>query len=68
MRRFVLLHRTLSEHHFPQFPQTLQYLYKLSVEGLRMSDNSIVTITFLMEVSLTGRPSNQVLSPAPTQP
>ncbi|KAI5946162.1 Maestro heat-like repeat-containing protein family member 9 [Manis javanica] len=45
-----LIAKTLSEHHFPQFPQTLQYLYKLSVEGLRMSDNSIVTITFLMEL------------------
>ncbi|KAI5127323.1 Maestro Heat-Like Repeat-Containing Protein Family Member 9 [Manis pentadactyla] len=45
-----LIAKTLSEYRFPQFPQTLQYLYKLSVEGPRMSKHSIITVTFLMEL------------------
>ena len=51
----ILLYRTLSEYKFPQFPETLHYLYKLAVEGPRRSEDSVITITFLTEVSFTRR-------------
>uniref|UniRef100_A0A8D1T590 Maestro-like HEAT-repeats domain-containing protein n=1 Tax=Sus scrofa TaxID=9823 RepID=A0A8D1T590_PIG len=46
-----LIAKTLSEYNFPQFPETLHYLYKLSVEGPRRSEDSVITIIFLTEVS-----------------
>ncbi|XP_042530231.1 maestro heat-like repeat-containing protein family member 9 [Dipodomys spectabilis] len=45
-----LIAKTLSEHNFPQFPETLHYLYKTSVEGPRRSEDSIITIIFLTEL------------------
>uniref|UniRef100_A0A2K6FPF1 Maestro heat like repeat family member 9 n=1 Tax=Propithecus coquereli TaxID=379532 RepID=A0A2K6FPF1_PROCO len=45
-----LIARTLCEFKFPQFPETLYYLYKLSVEGPRRSEDSIVTVIFLTEL------------------
>ncbi|KAG8515795.1 Maestro heat-like repeat-containing protein family member 9 [Galemys pyrenaicus] len=45
-----LVAKTLSEYNFPQFPETLHYLYKLSVEGPRRSEDSIITIIFLTEL------------------
>lgn len=47
----ILFYRTLSEYNFPQFPETLRYLYKLSVEGPRRSEDSVIVVIFLTEVS-----------------
>ncbi|CAO2637480.1 Maestro heat-like repeat-containing protein family member 9 [Lemmus lemmus] len=46
-----LITKTLSECNFPQFPETLHYVYKIAVEGPRRSEDSIVTIIFFAEVS-----------------
>lgn len=51
----ILLYRTLSDYKFPQFPETLHYLYKLSVEGPRGSEDSVITVIFLTEVSFIRR-------------
>ncbi|XFF85698.1 hypothetical protein AB1E18_011917 [Capra hircus] len=45
-----LVAKTLSEYNFPQFPETLHYLYKLAVEGPRRSEDSVITIIFLTEL------------------
>ncbi|XP_052055889.1 maestro heat-like repeat-containing protein family member 9 [Apodemus sylvaticus] len=45
-----LMAKTLSEYNFPQFPETLHYVYKVAVEGPRRSDDSIVTIIFFAEL------------------
>ncbi|XP_058516944.1 maestro heat-like repeat-containing protein family member 9 isoform X1 [Ochotona princeps] len=45
-----LIAKALSEHNFPQFPETLYYLYKLSVDGPRRSEDSIITTIFLTEL------------------
>ncbi|GAB1285617.1 Maestro heat-like repeat family member 9 [Apodemus speciosus] len=45
-----LMAKTLSECNFPQFPETLHYVYKVAVEGPRRSDDSIVTIIFFAEL------------------
>lgn len=47
----ILFYRTLSEYNFPQFPETLRYLYKLSVEGPRRSEDTVIVVIFLTEVS-----------------
>ncbi|KAK2084761.1 hypothetical protein P7K49_037794 [Saguinus oedipus] len=48
--RVYLLAKTLSYYNFPQFPETLCYLYKLSVEGPRRSEDSIIVVIFLTEL------------------
>ncbi|XP_058166091.1 maestro heat-like repeat-containing protein family member 9 [Dasypus novemcinctus] len=45
-----LIAKTLSDFNFPQFPETLYYLYKLSVEGPRRSEDSVITVLFLTEL------------------
>ncbi|XP_031243203.1 maestro heat-like repeat-containing protein family member 9 isoform X2 [Mastomys coucha] len=45
-----LIAKTLSEYNFPQFPETLHYVYKVAVEGPRRSEDSIVTIIFFAEL------------------
>ncbi|XP_057413546.1 maestro heat-like repeat-containing protein family member 9 [Balaenoptera acutorostrata] len=45
-----LVAKTLSDYNFPQFPDTLHYLYKLSVEGPRRSEDNVITIIFLTEL------------------
>ncbi|XP_007480823.1 maestro heat-like repeat-containing protein family member 9 isoform X2 [Monodelphis domestica] len=45
-----LIARTLSEFNFPQLPETLHYLYKLSVEGPRRKEDSVTTVIFLIEL------------------
>uniref|UniRef100_A0A673TC79 Maestro heat like repeat family member 9 n=1 Tax=Suricata suricatta TaxID=37032 RepID=A0A673TC79_SURSU len=45
-----LIAKTLSDFNFPQFPETLHYLYKLSVEGPRQSEESVITVIFLTEL------------------
>ncbi|KAM5201660.1 maestro heat-like repeat-containing protein family member 9 [Hipposideros larvatus] len=45
-----LIAKTLSNHNFPQFPETLHYLYKLSVEGLQRSEDNVITVIFLTEL------------------
>ncbi|XP_062961979.1 maestro heat-like repeat-containing protein family member 9 [Cynocephalus volans] len=45
-----LVAKALSDYNFPQFPETLHYLYKLSVEGPRMSEDSVITVIFLTEL------------------
>nr|KAF6413756.1 maestro heat like repeat family member 9 [Molossus molossus] len=45
-----LVAKTLGECNFPQFPETLHYLYKLSVEGPRRSEDSVITVIFLTEL------------------
>ncbi|KAM9244504.1 maestro heat-like repeat-containing protein family member 9 [Dugong dugon] len=45
-----LVARTLSDYHFPQFPETLHYLYKLSVEDPRRSEDTVITVIFLTEL------------------
>nr|KAF6316284.1 maestro heat like repeat family member 9 [Pipistrellus kuhlii] len=45
-----LVAKTLAEHNFPQFPETLCYLYKLSVEGPRRTEEGVITIIFLTEL------------------
>ncbi|XP_044905052.1 maestro heat-like repeat-containing protein family member 9 isoform X3 [Felis catus] len=45
-----LIAKTLSEYNFPQFPETLQYLYKLSVEGPRRSEDTVITVIFFTEL------------------
>ncbi|XP_077636764.1 maestro heat-like repeat-containing protein family member 9, partial [Crocuta crocuta] len=45
-----LIAKTLSDYNFPQFPETLHYLYKLSVEGPRRSEESVITVIFLTEL------------------
>ncbi|XP_028616050.1 maestro heat-like repeat-containing protein family member 9 [Grammomys surdaster] len=45
-----LIVKTLSEYNFPQFPETLHYVYKVAVEGPRRSEDSIVTIIFFAEL------------------
>ncbi|XP_026303737.2 maestro heat-like repeat-containing protein family member 9 [Piliocolobus tephrosceles] len=42
--------KTLSEYNFPQFPETLHYLYKLSVEGPRRSEDTVIVVIFLIEL------------------
>ncbi|PNJ42692.1 MROH9 isoform 3, partial [Pongo abelii] len=42
--------KTLSEYNFPQFPETLRYLYKLSVEGPRRSEDTVIIVIFLTEL------------------
>ncbi|KAM9002862.1 maestro heat-like repeat-containing protein family member 9 [Sarcophilus harrisii] len=44
------LYSTLSEYKFPQFPETLHYLYKLSLEGPRRTEDSVTTVIFLIEL------------------
>ncbi|KAK7817893.1 hypothetical protein U0070_005536 [Myodes glareolus] len=44
--------KTLSECNFPQFPETLHYVYKIAVEGPRRSEDSIVTIIFFAETAV----------------
>ncbi|XP_007935967.1 maestro heat-like repeat-containing protein family member 9 [Orycteropus afer afer] len=46
-----LVAKTLGEYHFPQFVETLHYVYKLSVEDPRRSEDSITIAIFLIEVS-----------------
>ncbi|XP_012299749.2 maestro heat-like repeat-containing protein family member 9 [Aotus nancymaae] len=48
--QLYLLAKTLSDYNFPQFPETLHYLYKLSVEGPRRSEDSIIVVIFLTEL------------------
>ncbi|XP_017821657.4 maestro heat-like repeat-containing protein family member 9 isoform X1 [Callithrix jacchus] len=48
--RVYLLAKTLSDYNFPQFPETMCYLYKLSVEGPRRSEDSIIVVIFLTEL------------------
>uniref|UniRef100_G3SYR9 Maestro heat like repeat family member 9 n=1 Tax=Loxodonta africana TaxID=9785 RepID=G3SYR9_LOXAF len=50
-RRVHFVAKALSNYRFPQFPETLHYLYKLSVEGPRRSEDSVITAIFLTEVS-----------------
>uniref|UniRef100_A0A8C9B0R8 Maestro heat like repeat family member 9 n=1 Tax=Prolemur simus TaxID=1328070 RepID=A0A8C9B0R8_PROSS len=45
-----IIAKTLCEFNFPQFPETLNYLYKVSVEGPRQSEDSIITIILLTEL------------------
>nr|KAF6397348.1 maestro heat like repeat family member 9 [Rousettus aegyptiacus] len=45
-----LVAKTLGDYNFPQFPETLHYLYKLSVEGPKRSEDSIITVIFLTEL------------------
>ncbi|XP_006872722.1 PREDICTED: maestro heat-like repeat-containing protein family member 9 [Chrysochloris asiatica] len=45
-----LVAKALSDYNFPQFPETLHYLYKLSVEDPRRSEDSIITAIFLTEL------------------
>ncbi|XP_032948567.1 maestro heat-like repeat-containing protein family member 9 [Rhinolophus ferrumequinum] len=45
-----LVAKTLSDYNFPQFPETLHYLHKLSVEGPRWSEDSVITVIFLTEL------------------
>ncbi|XP_075397164.1 maestro heat-like repeat-containing protein family member 9 [Tenrec ecaudatus] len=45
-----LVAKTLSDYNFPQFPETLRYLYKLSVEGPRRSEDSVITVIVLTEL------------------
>ncbi|XP_023594258.1 maestro heat-like repeat-containing protein family member 9, partial [Trichechus manatus latirostris] len=45
-----LVAKTLSDYHFPQFPETLHYLYKLSVEDPRRSEDTVITVIFLTEL------------------
>ncbi|XP_077011861.1 maestro heat-like repeat-containing protein family member 9 isoform X3 [Tamandua tetradactyla] len=45
-----IIAKTLSEFKFPQFPETLHYLYKLSVEGPRRSEDSVVITIFFTEL------------------
>ncbi|XP_054511746.1 maestro heat-like repeat-containing protein family member 9 isoform X3 [Pan troglodytes] len=42
--------KTLSEYNFPQFPETLSYLYKVSVEGPRRSEDTVIVLLFLTEL------------------
>uniref|UniRef100_A0A2K6SIV1 Maestro heat like repeat family member 9 n=1 Tax=Saimiri boliviensis boliviensis TaxID=39432 RepID=A0A2K6SIV1_SAIBB len=48
--RVYLLAKILSDCNFPQFPETLHYLYKLSVEGPRRSEDSLMIVIFLTEL------------------
>ncbi|XP_017389522.2 maestro heat-like repeat-containing protein family member 9 [Cebus imitator] len=48
--RVYLLAKTLSGCNFPQFPETLHYLYKLSVEGPRRSEDNLIIVIFLTEL------------------
>ncbi|XP_045403347.1 maestro heat-like repeat-containing protein family member 9 [Lemur catta] len=50
-----IIAKTLCEFNFPQFPETLNYVYKVSVEGPQQSEDSIITIILLTEVSFIGR-------------
>ncbi|XP_059934624.1 maestro heat-like repeat-containing protein family member 9 [Mesoplodon densirostris] len=45
-----LVAKTLSDYNFPQFPDTLHYLYQLSVKGPRRSEDKVITIIFLTEL------------------
>ncbi|XP_015441628.1 maestro heat-like repeat-containing protein family member 9 [Pteropus alecto] len=45
-----LVAKTLGDYNFPQFPETLHYLYKLSVEGPKRSEDSVITVIFLTEL------------------
>ncbi|CAK7309629.1 Maestro heat-like repeat-containing protein family member 9 [Vulpes lagopus] len=45
-----LVAKTLSDYNFPQFPETLRYLYKLSVEGPRRSEDSVIIVIFFTEL------------------
>ncbi|XP_006887524.1 PREDICTED: maestro heat-like repeat-containing protein family member 9 [Elephantulus edwardii] len=45
-----LIAKALSNCRFPQFPETLHYLYKLSVEDPRRSEDSIIIVIFLTEL------------------
>ncbi|XP_068950618.1 maestro heat-like repeat-containing protein family member 9 [Petaurus breviceps papuanus] len=45
-----IIAKTLSEYNFTQFPETLQYLYKLSLEGPRRTEDSVTTVIFLIEL------------------
>ncbi|XP_007667066.2 maestro heat-like repeat-containing protein family member 9 isoform X2 [Ornithorhynchus anatinus] len=49
-RGVYLVAKTLSQFKFPQFPKTLHYLYKLSVEGPRRVEDSITIVIFLIEL------------------
>uniref|UniRef100_A0A4X2KA28 Maestro heat like repeat family member 9 n=1 Tax=Vombatus ursinus TaxID=29139 RepID=A0A4X2KA28_VOMUR len=42
--------KTLSEYNFTQLPETLHYLYKLSLEGPRRTEDSVTTVIFLIEL------------------
>ncbi|XP_040594826.1 maestro heat-like repeat-containing protein family member 9 isoform X1 [Mesocricetus auratus] len=42
--------KTLSECNFPQFPETLHYVYKIAVKDSRRSEDTIVTIIFFTEL------------------
>ncbi|XP_077757776.1 maestro heat-like repeat-containing protein family member 9 isoform X6 [Canis aureus] len=48
--RVYLVAKTLSDYNFPQFPETLHYLYKLSVEGPRRSEDSVIIVIFFTEL------------------
>ncbi|XP_074078089.1 maestro heat-like repeat-containing protein family member 9 isoform X2 [Macrotis lagotis] len=45
-----IIAKTLSEYNFPQLPETLHYLYKLSLEGPRRTEDSVTTVIFLIEL------------------
>ncbi|XP_036611384.1 maestro heat-like repeat-containing protein family member 9 [Trichosurus vulpecula] len=45
-----IIAKTLSEHNFSQLPETLHYLYKLSLEGPRRTEDSVTTVIFLIEL------------------
>ncbi|ERE72490.1 Armadillo-type fold containing protein [Cricetulus griseus] len=45
-----LIAKTLSECNFPQFPETLHYVYKIAIKDPRRSEDTIVTIIFFAEL------------------
>ncbi|MEJ1270261.1 maestro heat-like repeat family member 9 [Cricetulus griseus] len=45
-----LIAKTLSECNFPQFPETLHYVYKIAIKDPRRSEDTIVTIIFFAEI------------------
>ncbi|XP_066110584.1 maestro heat-like repeat-containing protein family member 9 [Saccopteryx bilineata] len=49
-QRICLIAKILMDNKFPQFPETLQYLYVISVQGLKKSEDNVVTVIFLTEL------------------
>ncbi|XP_006159831.1 maestro heat-like repeat-containing protein family member 9 [Tupaia chinensis] len=45
-----LIAKTLSDYKFQQFPETLHYLYKLSIGGPRTTEDRVIIIIFLTEL------------------
>uniref|UniRef100_A0A8C2WB27 Maestro heat like repeat family member 9 n=3 Tax=Chinchilla lanigera TaxID=34839 RepID=A0A8C2WB27_CHILA len=45
-----LMARTLCDCNFPQFPETLRYLYKILVQGPRRSEEHIIIVTFFIKI------------------